>query len=262
MTCLSAYMYRQISQCTDKFPNVPTKVRKDIIGGGAIAPLPPAPPLATLMTNNDAHGFACLGTRVPAVAIDVALKFRARRVRSSKRLTANSSLDQNQQVNIQQCKGNKTDNSRYWNHDGNSGNPGSEYFFPIFVKLAYIGSIFGRGMRNLDSRPPPLFTDPGSAKKWRTARIRIICKRIQRNRRCAAHDIVKDDGTSNSSCRYRFPMEDGKRNRAVSLRTQSDHCQKWSHSYHVSWHHGVELHHRCANGWVLDERRVGQRYET
>ena len=46
MTCLSAYMYRQISQCTDKFPNVPTKVRKDIIGG-AIAP--PAPPLATLM---------------------------------------------------------------------------------------------------------------------------------------------------------------------------------------------------------------------
>ena len=50
MTCLSAYMYRQIYQCTDKFPNVPTKVRKDIIGGGggAIAP-PPAPPLATLM---------------------------------------------------------------------------------------------------------------------------------------------------------------------------------------------------------------------
>ena len=41
MTCLSAYMYRQIYQCTDKFPNVPTKVRKDIIGG-AIAPLPPS----------------------------------------------------------------------------------------------------------------------------------------------------------------------------------------------------------------------------
>ena len=40
MTCLSAYMYRQISQCTDKFPNVPTKVRKDIIG----APCPPPPP--------------------------------------------------------------------------------------------------------------------------------------------------------------------------------------------------------------------------
>ena len=36
MTCLSAYMYRQISQCTDKFPNVPTKVRKDIIGGGGV----------------------------------------------------------------------------------------------------------------------------------------------------------------------------------------------------------------------------------
>ena len=41
MTCLSAYMYRQISQCTDKFPNVPTKVRKDIIGGGGgMPPLP------------------------------------------------------------------------------------------------------------------------------------------------------------------------------------------------------------------------------
>ena len=46
-TCLSAYMYRQISQCTDKFPNVPTqfpnvptKVRKGIIGGQ----LPPPPP--------------------------------------------------------------------------------------------------------------------------------------------------------------------------------------------------------------------------
>ena len=40
IACLSAYMYRQIYQCTDKFPNVPTKVRKDIIGG-AIAPAPP-----------------------------------------------------------------------------------------------------------------------------------------------------------------------------------------------------------------------------
>ena len=35
--------------CTDKFPNVPTKLRKRIIGGGgAIAPCPP-PPLATLV---------------------------------------------------------------------------------------------------------------------------------------------------------------------------------------------------------------------
>ena len=46
MTCL-------FFTCTDKFPNVPTKVRKGIIGGGgggAIAPLPPPPPpLATLM---------------------------------------------------------------------------------------------------------------------------------------------------------------------------------------------------------------------
>ena len=37
ITCLSANMYRQISQYTDKFPNVPTKVRKDI--------MPPPPPL-------------------------------------------------------------------------------------------------------------------------------------------------------------------------------------------------------------------------
>ena len=46
MTCLSAHMYRQISKCTDKFPNVPTKIRKSIIGGAAA---PPAPPLATLI---------------------------------------------------------------------------------------------------------------------------------------------------------------------------------------------------------------------
>ena len=46
MTCLSAHMYRQISKCTDKFPSVPTKIRKSIIGGAAA---PPAPPLATLM---------------------------------------------------------------------------------------------------------------------------------------------------------------------------------------------------------------------
>ena len=45
MTCLSAHMYRQISKCTDKFPSVPTKIRKSIIGGAAA---PPAPPLATL----------------------------------------------------------------------------------------------------------------------------------------------------------------------------------------------------------------------
>ena len=53
MACLSAYMYRQISKYTDKFPNVPTKVWKGIIGGGGgIAPPcppPPPPPLATLM---------------------------------------------------------------------------------------------------------------------------------------------------------------------------------------------------------------------
>ena len=34
--------------CTDKFPNVPTKIRKSIIGGAAA---PPAPPLATLMLH-------------------------------------------------------------------------------------------------------------------------------------------------------------------------------------------------------------------
>ena len=44
MTCLSAYMYRQISQCTDRFPNVPTKVQTDIIGGGGGGQLPPCPP--------------------------------------------------------------------------------------------------------------------------------------------------------------------------------------------------------------------------
>ena len=48
MTCLSAHMYRQISKCTDKFPSVPTKIRKSIIGGAAA---PPAPPLATLMVQ-------------------------------------------------------------------------------------------------------------------------------------------------------------------------------------------------------------------
>ena len=39
MTCLSAYMYRQITKCTDKCSNVPTKLRKSIIGG-----CPPPPP--------------------------------------------------------------------------------------------------------------------------------------------------------------------------------------------------------------------------
>ena len=59
MTCLSAYMYRQISQCTDKFPNVPTKVRKGIIGGGGGAIAPP-PPLATLMsTSNNRWSQSC-----------------------------------------------------------------------------------------------------------------------------------------------------------------------------------------------------------
>ena len=36
MTCLSAYMYRQISQCTDKSP------KRHYWGEGAIAPLPPS----------------------------------------------------------------------------------------------------------------------------------------------------------------------------------------------------------------------------
>ena len=48
MTCLSAYMYRQISKCTENFSNVPTKLRKSIIGGGGgrgscPPPLPPPP---------------------------------------------------------------------------------------------------------------------------------------------------------------------------------------------------------------------------
>ena len=42
MTCLSAYMYRQISNCTDKTP-------KKHYGGGGGGQLPPPPPLATLM---------------------------------------------------------------------------------------------------------------------------------------------------------------------------------------------------------------------
>ena len=37
MTCLSAYMYRQISKCTDKSP------KRHYWGGGG-APLPPPPP--------------------------------------------------------------------------------------------------------------------------------------------------------------------------------------------------------------------------
>ena len=44
MTCLSANMYQQISKFTDKFPNVPTKLHKSIIGGGGQLPPPPAPP--------------------------------------------------------------------------------------------------------------------------------------------------------------------------------------------------------------------------
>ena len=40
MTCLSAYMYRHNSKCTDKTP------KKHYLGGGQ---LPPCPPLATLM---------------------------------------------------------------------------------------------------------------------------------------------------------------------------------------------------------------------
>ena len=54
MTCLSAYMYRQISKCTDKFSNVPTKLRKSIIGGGGGAVAPPAPPPPPLGYANDA----------------------------------------------------------------------------------------------------------------------------------------------------------------------------------------------------------------
>ena len=39
--------------CSDKFPNVPTKLWKSIIGEGGIAPLPPPPPPpATLMAGN------------------------------------------------------------------------------------------------------------------------------------------------------------------------------------------------------------------
>ena len=45
MTCLSAYL------CSDKFPNVPTKLWKSIIGGGGGLPPPPPPP-ATLMAGN------------------------------------------------------------------------------------------------------------------------------------------------------------------------------------------------------------------
>ena len=37
MTCLSAYMYRQISKCTDKTP------KKHYGGGGALPPAPPPP---------------------------------------------------------------------------------------------------------------------------------------------------------------------------------------------------------------------------
>ena len=42
MTYLSAYMYRQISKCTDKIP------KKHYWGGGGQLP-PPYPPLATLV---------------------------------------------------------------------------------------------------------------------------------------------------------------------------------------------------------------------
>ena len=38
--------------CSDKFPNVPTKLWKSIIGGGGLPPCPPPPPPATLMAGN------------------------------------------------------------------------------------------------------------------------------------------------------------------------------------------------------------------
>ena len=46
MTCLLAYMYQQISKSTNKFSNVPTKLRKSIIGGGGgqLPPCHPPPP--------------------------------------------------------------------------------------------------------------------------------------------------------------------------------------------------------------------------
>ena len=60
MTCLSAHMYRQISKCTDKFPNVPTKIRKSIIGGGgAAAPLPPPSGYANARKTNLCMTISC-----------------------------------------------------------------------------------------------------------------------------------------------------------------------------------------------------------
>ena len=45
--------------CTDKFPDVPTKLRKSIIGGGGgscpPAPPPPPPPLATLVRQGNCY---------------------------------------------------------------------------------------------------------------------------------------------------------------------------------------------------------------
>ena len=53
--------------CTDKFPDVPTKLRKSIIGGAVAPPAPPPPPLATLvcihacetMCYRTTHSFTC-----------------------------------------------------------------------------------------------------------------------------------------------------------------------------------------------------------
>ena len=42
MTCLWAYMYRQISKCTDKFSKLyQQNSEKALLGGGAVAPCPP-----------------------------------------------------------------------------------------------------------------------------------------------------------------------------------------------------------------------------
>ena len=49
MTCLSAYMYRQISKCTDKTP------KKALLGGGGEQLPPPAPPPHSGYANATAY---------------------------------------------------------------------------------------------------------------------------------------------------------------------------------------------------------------
>ena len=82
MTCLSAYMYRQISKCTDKFPNTPTKLRKSLWGGGSCPP--PPPPSGYANGGCSITGPSQLtGTQTSKAVFDILLSEMRSKVRSN-----------------------------------------------------------------------------------------------------------------------------------------------------------------------------------